>query len=60
MVWICLGVATLALRPRGGEPELAPAERRPELHNVVEQPSGGFMRKAKDALTPDRRPARAR
>lgn len=39
--------------PLGGPlPELAPAEKRPEIHNVVKQAKGGFMRKAKDMVTP--------
>jgi Mn-containing catalase len=38
--------------PMGDVPRLAPAEARPELHSVVEQASGGFLRKAKDAVTP--------
>jgi Mn-containing catalase len=39
--------------PLGGPPpELAPAEKRPEIHNTVEQAEGGFLRKAKDAITP--------
>ncbi|HEX2160544.1 MAG TPA: manganese catalase family protein, partial [Thermoleophilaceae bacterium] len=39
--------------PLGGPPpELAPPESRPELHNTIEQAKGGFMRKAKDAITP--------
>jgi Mn-containing catalase len=39
--------------PLGGPlPELAPAEARPELHGSIEQAQAGFMRKAKDALTP--------
>jgi Mn-containing catalase len=38
--------------PMGDVPKLAPAEARPELHSVVEQANGGFLRKAKDAVTP--------
>ena len=38
--------------PLGEEPKLAPAESRPEMHSSVEQARGGFMRKAKDAITP--------
>jgi Mn-containing catalase len=38
--------------PLGGVPELAPAEARPEMHNTVKQAKGGFMRQAKDAITP--------
>jgi Mn-containing catalase len=36
----------------GQIPELAPPEERPELHNVLKQATAGFMRKAKDAITP--------
>jgi Mn-containing catalase len=36
----------------GDPPALAPAESRPELHSAVIPADGGFMRKAKDALTP--------
>jgi Mn-containing catalase len=36
----------------GPLPELAPPEEHPELHSAVIQAKGGFMRKAKDALTP--------
>lgn len=39
--------------PLGGPlPDLAPAEARPETHNSIKQANGGFMRRAKDALTP--------
>jgi Mn-containing catalase len=39
--------------PWGGDPpELAPAEARPELHSAVIPATGGFLRKAKDAITP--------
>lgn len=39
--------------PFGGElPELAPAEKRPEMHSTIEPAEAGFMRKAKDAVTP--------
>ena len=33
-------------------PEQAPAEPRPELHSVPIPAEGGFLRKAKDAITP--------
>jgi Mn-containing catalase len=36
----------------GEVPELAPAEARPELHSTPIPANGGFLRKAKDALTP--------
>jgi Mn-containing catalase len=36
----------------GDPPELAPAEARPELHSAVIPAKGGFLRKAKDAMTP--------
>src|SRR3954462_10600365 len=39
--------------PLGGPlPDLDPPEARPELHNTIKQAKGGFMRKAKDAITP--------
>jgi Mn-containing catalase len=38
--------------PMGEVPELAPAEARPELHSTPIPADGGFLRKAKDALTP--------
>lgn len=39
--------------PFGGDlPGLAPAEARPEMHSVVEPAKDGFLRKAKDAITP--------
>jgi Mn-containing catalase len=39
--------------PYGGDPpELAPPEARPELHSAVIPANGGFLRKAKDAITP--------
>jgi Mn-containing catalase len=38
--------------PMGDIPKLAPPETRPELHNTIEQADGGFLRKAKDAVTP--------
>lgn len=50
------GKGSFSLRtaePLGGDPpELAPTEARPEIHGVVEQAKGGFMRKAKDTITP--------
>jgi hypothetical protein len=50
------GKGTFSVReaePLGGPlPELAPAEERPERHSVVEPGQGGFMRTAKDAVTP--------
>jgi Mn-containing catalase len=36
----------------GEVPELAPPESEPRMHNAIKQASGGFMRKAKDAITP--------
>src|SRR3954447_17987255 len=36
----------------GDPPELAPPESRPELHNVVIPAKAGFLRKAKDTITP--------
>jgi Mn-containing catalase len=36
----------------GDPPELAPAESRPEMHSAVIPAKAGFMRKAKDAITP--------
>lgn len=30
----------------------APPEDRPELHGSIEQAKGGFLREAKDAMTP--------
>jgi Mn-containing catalase len=39
--------------PMGEIPKLAPAEARPELHSTpVPAADGGFLRKAKDAVTP--------
>jgi Mn-containing catalase len=38
--------------PMGEAPKLAPAESRPELHSVPIPAEGGFLRKAKDAVTP--------
>src|SRR3954447_9298349 len=38
--------------PMGEIPKLAPAEARPELHGTPIPAEGGFLRKAKDALTP--------
>jgi Mn-containing catalase len=40
-------------QPLGGPPpELAPADARPEMHSAVIPAKGGFLRKAKDAVTP--------
>lgn len=38
--------------PMGDIPKLAPAESRPEIHNIIEQADGGMLRRAKDAITP--------
>lgn len=38
--------------PMGGIPDLAPPEAAPEMHNTIVQAEGGFLRKAKDAITP--------
>src|SRR5215207_3924166 len=38
--------------PMGDVPKLAPAEARPELHSTPIPADGGFLRKAKDAMTP--------
>lgn len=38
--------------PMGDVPELAPAEARPELHGTPIPADAGFLRKAKDAVTP--------
>jgi len=38
--------------PMGDVPKLAPAEARPEQHSTPIPADGGFLRKAKDAVTP--------